>query len=212
MNRRGQGSFITIMPLVVVFLTIALLAFKPTALAPFQPSAPPGGISSCQNITSAGYYYLTQSISGLQAGRDVCIDIQANNVVFTCSLYNITGSGSGKGVYAQGRTSITIRDCPNISMYATGIYLDGTNYSTISNSGLFLNPPPGGGGASGLHLSNSNFNNITNVTANNNDYGIYLSTSSNNTLTNNTVYNNTQHGIYLSYSSNNNLTNNTARS
>jgi parallel beta-helix repeat protein len=43
-------------------------------------------------------------------------------------------------------------------------------------------------------------------------YGIYLSHSDYNTLTNNTAHSNYDHGIYLLYSSNNNLTNNHATS
>ncbi|NIA11066.1 MAG: hypothetical protein GWP10_15395 [Nitrospiraceae bacterium] len=60
------------------------------------------------------------------------------------------------------------------------------------------------------HSSN---NNLTNNTASNNHYGISLSSSSNyNTLTNNTASNNC-YGIWLNYySSNNNLTDNTANS
>ncbi|CAD6492346.1 MAG: Periplasmic copper-binding protein (NosD) [Candidatus Argoarchaeum ethanivorans] len=56
-------------------------------------------------------------------------------------------------------------------------------------------------------------NTLTNNTASNNTYGIYLRSSCNyNTLTNNTANSNNYYGIYLSHSSNNTLTNNTANS
>ena len=52
---------------------------------------------------------------------------------------------------------------------------------------------------------------MTNNPANSNGWnGIYLSSSSNNSLTNNTANSNNRYGIYLSSSSNNSLTNNTA--
>ena len=86
--------------------------------------------------------------------------------------------------------------------------------------------------AVGVHIYYSNFNIITNNTANfdsigikitssenniieksnltNNDYGIFLDYSYNNTLTNNTVSSNNVAGIYLWYSNQNIIKNNTA--
>ena len=61
----------------------------------------------------------------------------------------------------------------------------------------------------GIYLSSSSNNTITGNTCNNNNYGIYLSSSSNNTITGNTC-NNNNYGIYLSSSSSNNtITGNT---
>ena len=60
----------------------------------------------------------------------------------------------------------------------------------------------------GIYLSSSSNNTITGNTCNNNYYGIYLSSSSNNTITGNT-YNNNNYGIRLSSSSNNTITGNT---
>ena len=61
----------------------------------------------------------------------------------------------------------------------------------------------------GIYLSGSSNNTITGNTCNNNDYGIYLSGSNNNTITGNTCNNNNSYGIYLSGSSNNTITGNT---
>jgi parallel beta-helix repeat protein len=61
----------------------------------------------------------------------------------------------------------------------------------------------------GIYLSSSSNNTITGNTYNNNIYGMYIeSSNNNNTVTGNTCNNNT-HGIYLSSSSNNTITGNT---
>ena len=61
----------------------------------------------------------------------------------------------------------------------------------------------------GIYLSSSSNNTITGNTCNNNINGIYLSYSNNNTITGNICNNNDIDGIYLYYSNNNTITGNT---
>ena len=115
-----------------------------------------------------------------------CIRIQADNVILNFSGYNITGED--------------IED-------TYGVYSDGYNESTIKNGEIydFWN---------GISLRNNQNNNITNMTANSNNWvGIYLKwDSNNNQIINNTANSNGFYGIRLDSSSNNTLTNNTANS
>ena len=62
----------------------------------------------------------------------------------------------------------------------------------------------------GIYLNGRQHCNISDNIASNNYYGIWLDSSSNNTLTNNTANSNIVNGIWLDSSSNNTLTNNTA--
>jgi len=89
-----------------------------------------------------------------------------------------------------------------------GIYLSGREHCNISENNASNN-------YYGIWLYSSSNNTLTNNTANSNDWGgILLHTSSNNnTLTSNTANSNNYHGILLHTSSNNNtLTSNTANS
>ncbi len=86
-----------------------------------------------------------------------------------------------------------------------GIYLGGKQNNTIKNCIIT-------DFYAGIYLDSSTNNTLTSNTANNNNGdGIDLYSSTNNTLTSNTA-NNNGYGIYLSSSTNNTLTNNTANS
>jgi parallel beta-helix repeat protein len=86
----------------------------------------------------------------------------------------------------------------------SGIYLNGANYCTIANNNILINQI-------GIFLNSSSNNTLNyNTASNNKNYGISLVLSSNNTLNNNTGNNNGLTGIILFRSNNNTLNNNTA--
>jgi parallel beta-helix repeat protein len=82
----------------------------------------------------------------------------------------------------------------------------------VNISGFTVENATGRENAGILLGSNVDHCNISANTASNNCYGIFLWTSSNNTLTNNTANSNSNYGICLGSSSNNALTENTANS
>ena len=90
-------------------------------------------ITSCTNITASGIYLLSQNISGNQSnGR--CIDIQANDTVLDCQGYWINGSdlASTYGIYANGRTNVTIKNC-NVQDYDRGAYFVSSSYNIFKD-------------------------------------------------------------------------------
>jgi parallel beta-helix repeat protein len=101
----------------------------------------------------------------------------------------------------NGSTSTIVRasDSDNHVFEVTADY--------VNLSGFTMTGATQGWSAAGIYLY-ADYCDISDNTASNNFYGIRLSSSSNNTLTNNTASSNTRKGIYLSYSSNNTLTGN----
>jgi parallel beta-helix repeat protein len=134
------------------------------------------------------------------------IQIGASNIILDCQGHTLTGSPSSFGIYLNGVSGDTIKNC-----IITNFYL-GINLQYSSNNILTNNTAESNGDGIMLQYSSNNNNTITNNTANNNTQnGIFLHSSSNNILTNNAA-NSNHEGIFLYSSSNNILTNNAANS
>ncbi|HEC89586.1 MAG TPA: PKD domain-containing protein, partial [Thermoplasmatales archaeon] len=81
---------------------------------------------------------------------------------------------------------------------SSGVKINAVEHCNISNNILWRNHY-------GIYLYSSSNNTITNCNAYNNSRGINLYYSSDNTITNFNAYNNSKYGIHLSYSSKNNI-------
>ncbi len=121
--------------------------------------------------------------------------------------YVIDASGQGaNGILIQDTTAyFIIQNCTiiNADVGYSGIYCDNVINGEFKNNTLVNNS------VSGIHLLDSNFNNITDNNASLNrgsgfKGGISLEGSSNNTITYNTANNNSAYGIILQASSRNN--------
>ena len=90
-----------------------------------------------------------------------------------------------------------------LGWWKAGVYIT-ANYCNISNNNAT-------GNYAGIFMNSSSNNTLTNNTANSNkDNGIFLMFSSNNKITDNNATNNAYHGISLDSSNNNEIRNNTA--
>jgi len=155
-------------------------------------------ISQCGNITSSGAYVLNQSITN--AGT--CLRVWVDNVEIDCNgstiKYNTGGLTTLMGIDAINgtiaRTNLTVKNCILIKPSSSQTAGYGIRLTRFSNSRLINNTI------------------YTNGTTNN--YGIFLTTNSqNNLIENNTVYSNGSGagnaGIYLiTGCSNNTIKNN----
>ena len=122
----------------------------------------------------------------------------------SCTLNcNLTSNGT---CFTIGASNITI-DGNGFSITGNtsgnGINVTGRNNVTIKNFKIYSF-------SAGIYLSSSSNNTLTNNTANSNKYGIHLVSSDDNDIMNNNASSNTGRGVYLDGSSENNITDNTA--
>ena len=139
-------------------------------------------------------YNLTQNVQNTSN----CFTINATNITLDMNGYNVTGEGSGNGVYITSENA-TVEN-GTIRNFSIGINALLSNDSSFTNIGVNNN-------ADGVSFASCSNNTLINITANNNtDDGIFLSSSHNNTIINITASNNTDDGIELSASHDNTIT------
>jgi parallel beta-helix repeat protein len=183
--------------------------------------------SDCRDALNNNTYFEVHLVEDITDQAGSCIDNPANfsNKTFDCLGHTIDGAGTDFGIYLNGKTNNTIKNCIITEFYhgisldsssdntiinntannnSEGIYFDSSSNNTLVNNNAINNSD------TGIYLYSSSNNTITNNTANNNNYGIYLTSSSDNTIINNTANNNQYEGIYFDSSSNNTLVNNNA--
>ncbi|GEM_PF-3642847 len=152
-----------------------------------------------------------------------------NNKIFDCQGYKITCRGGRSGIYLDGNTGNTIKNCV-ITECSSGIHLSWSSTSNTLIDNMLISNSEGGihlrDGSDnnnvvnnilnennwGIGLANVTHNNIVNNIINSNDEGILLEISFNNTIFNNTMTQNTEGILAVRSSSNNNIINNTINS
>jgi len=159
---------------------------------------------------SPGNPYIIDGLDIDLDGNDgACISIgntRVNFIICNCSLAGASsaegGFGRGCGIYLENVThGELVKNILDGNRF--GIWVDRSNYSTVSDNTFTNNV------FDGIDLASSTHNIVVNNTFFNNICGIHLRFSStSNTLVNNTCYNNTI-GIYLNNSQSNTVANNT---
>ncbi|MFA5930453.1 MAG: right-handed parallel beta-helix repeat-containing protein [Candidatus Micrarchaeia archaeon] len=112
----------------------------------------------------------------------IYVDGGSNNTLDCAGgLINGTNAASTFGIYSS-QFNTTVINC-SISMFSAGIYFNGSSNGTISRTSINTTRVSTSGFKDGIYLSSSSFITIANSSAMSTDgWGIYLLSSSNNTL------------------------------
>ena len=157
------------------------------------------------------------AVDNATAGETICVkagnytgtvDIATAHLTLAgegADVVNVTAADSGDHVFKVAADYVNISGF-NVTAATknVGIYLKGADHCNISDNNASNNK------YHGIYLESSSDNTLTGNTVLHNYYGIELRSSSNNTLTGNTANLNGYDGICLDSSSNNTLLNNTA--
>jgi len=142
---------------------------------------------------------------------DYGLQVGANDITIDCNNFGLKGSGSGIGIYNNGYSGVTIKNCV-ISDFNNGIYVNSADVNTIKDnivnnnrgSGIYIN----GGGIASNHVITGNTVNGNDQNCGNGCGGIELNYEDNSTIQDNEVLNN-YNGISLFESYNNRISSNT---
>jgi parallel beta-helix repeat protein len=154
----------------------------------------PGAVSSCQNITEAGYYTLTGDVNS----TGTCFNVLSDDVTIDCAGYEISfaSASTGSGVRNEdGYDNLTVRDC--IINKTGGSYVSATGidigmscaYNSLINNTITIE------NTAGYDISlfgNSDYAIIANntlITSGDSLTNLYLYGADHARILNNTIYN-----------------------
>jgi parallel beta-helix repeat protein len=141
-------------------------------------------------INTSDIYILNQSINVSGDG----ITINASNATLDCAGYSITGNGSGIGIQTEF-DNVIVQNCI-ITNFSTGILFANNILGTITNNAVNLT-------IDGLFVSNSSNNTISSNSIEFSAVGITLDSATDSLVNDNAIDSNSNYGIYLSSSANN---------
>ena len=172
-------------------LTLALRVAVPMTLLAVAPAQAATKISNFgYMITAPGTYQVTQDLSG--SGN--AITVLASNVDLHLGGHTLSGDGSGAGVDVEGAPTVfnVSIDHGTVQGFFQGIFLNNALNCKISSV------TASGNALFGIYLSHSEGNTVTNNTTNQNYSGISCSgLSYGNTVSRNTATGNSGPGIQL---------------
>jgi len=100
------------------------------AIFELAAASTPGAISSCQQLDTAGTYYLNASVSS----NATCFNVNANSVTIDCRGFSITGNNATGtyGIYTT-KNYVNVLNC-TVSNFNSGIWFNGASFGRIENT------------------------------------------------------------------------------
>ncbi len=159
-------------------------------------------VTDCIDINISGTYAMYEDILGSSSSR--CINISAGNTTFDCQGHKIQGDGAaeyGIYIYSSGSrdTNITIRNCTLERWERSAVYIRQSHGNTIAGLNATSNT------GDGLYLDTSSNNTIVDSAFRSNQKGIHIYLAKNNTVRSSRLINNTVYGLLINQSSENHI-------
>ncbi|MEM3611254.1 MAG: NosD domain-containing protein [Thermoplasmata archaeon] len=167
---------------------------------------PANGVKSGTGSPWDPYIISDWEIDGTGYGSCIYIgNTTAYFVIKNCYLHNATGNGNlyydNAAVQLRNVKNGTVKE--SVILNSTiGVYICQNSAGITVHNNTISN---GGDFGQGVYIQSSSNNTITNNTIFDNYNGIYIAYSPNNTIENNTIYSNGQHGIYIYDADNNTI-------
>jgi parallel beta-helix repeat protein len=137
-------------------------------------------LTDCATLGTPGEtYYLTADIIDYYFG-ETCMDVQADNIVLDCQGHTIDGAGDWRGIGIYNSNYVVIRNCVLTDWYF-GVDL------TLSSNNNLQNLTISSCGGYGIGLSSSHFNTLTDITIYNSSLGLLIQVSDYTSIFNSTV-------------------------
>ncbi|MBD3263194.1 PQQ-binding-like beta-propeller repeat protein, partial [Candidatus Woesearchaeota archaeon] len=151
-------------------------------------------ISSCITLVRDNKIYaLGANLTGVQSGKNYCIDFSGHNMTLDCNGYNFSSGGaSSSAIYIKESNKITIKNC-SIKEYTLGINITDSTNSTIIDNYINISQDNGYGvyvrGATSTKTNISSNRILGSKDVGNTYYGIYINNTPNNQyIINNTIW------------------------
>jgi parallel beta-helix repeat protein len=205
--------------ILAIFMVLAMVVLMPSA----------GAVSESDGNSSSATIYVPNSYPTIQAAVDaaspgdtiIVRDGEYRESINVDKRLTIKSENGSVNCIVEAEDRVyhvfeVTAGYVNISGFTTGAYYGGEGILYRTEEGIYLDHADNccisnicSNNDNGIYLRYSNNNSITNnICSNNYRDGIYLYGSENNSITNNICSNNHDPGIYLEYSENNSITNN----
>jgi len=197
-------------------LGLALVTASAVTLPAPAFAQPPIAITACGKITKPGLYELDSDLTASSPSAGDCIVVTAGNVSLNLNHHNLIGAASAVGIHVMRRASkIFIEGTGStIENFGEGIQIDAPaalvdNFTVLSNTdaGVLLNHAQQADLSNFFAIDNHNdgvrivsggFNVLQMpVITGNGRFGVWLQSSSHNSVGNFAVQNNSLAGIYI---------------
>jgi parallel beta-helix repeat protein len=172
------------------FMTILFLFAMLALLAGIAYGADCGGTTACNCSDNLIASRVLNASDNLTNCSGVILNIVANNTDLDCNGTAVSGTGANFGVYSNGYTNVTVKNCI-ISNTTRGVFIYGGTGNIVDNNTIYDSTQ------NGVALYYNQDNEVINNEIYNNQIGVFATVASSNLIQNNNVSSNSYSGVVI---------------